>query len=551
MTWLIELALNNTRAVTVAMLALVLLGVLALLMIPTDILPVYDRPGVQVLTFYSGMPAESISHAITNRMERWTGTAGGMLRQESRSILGCSIVRNYFHSDIDPNGALTQVQSLALAEIPNLPPGTLPPIVLPYDPTDTVPSCIVAVDSSSEGESALYDVARYEVRNRIMSSPGANAPVVYGGKVRCVLAYLDPIKLQARRLSPVDVMEALDRYNVFLPTGDAKFGDLDYAIDSNSMFQVIEHMKDIPLRVQPDKVDFLGDVASPEDAHFIQTNVVRINGKREVYIPVYRQHGASTLKVVDHLRDALPSWAPGLSRPDINLKLVMDQSVYVRQSIKSLAIEGLLGAILCSLVILLFLGQWRMTIMAVLTIPIAVLASLFLLYITKQTINIMTLGGLALAIGPMVDSAIICLENTERHLSKGDFGARGGQARCQRGSSAGTGGQLQHAVSVGAFGLDAQFRAVPLQTDGPGRRLRHVCRLHPIALVYPVALRHLAEGQRPCPRKPRAAGTRRAGRKRRGRREEERTGSPRTYSERTFSARVLRGAAATRRGNGR
>lgn len=419
MTWLIELALNNRRAVTVAMLAIAVLGVLCLSLVPTDILPIYDRPGVQVLTFYTGMPAESISNAITNRMERWAGQASGMRRQESRSILGVSIVRNLFHSDIDPNGALTQTNSLALAEIPNLPPGTLPPIVLPYDPTDTEPSCIVAVDSPTQDESTLYDVARYEVRNMIMSSPGANAPVVFGGKVRCVLAYLDPVKLQARGLSPVDVMNALDRYNVFLPTGDAKFGDLDYAIESNAMYKVVDQMKGIPLRVQPHNIDFLGDVATPEDAHFIQTNVVRINGKREVYIPVFRQHGASTLKVVDHLRNALPDWPPRLTRPNINLKLVMDQSVYVRQSIKSLATEGILGAILCSLVILIFLGQWRMTVMAVLTIPISVLAAIVLLTATKQTINVMTLGGLALAIGPMVDSAIICLENTERHLAQG------------------------------------------------------------------------------------------------------------------------------------
>ncbi|MGH7172863.1 MAG: efflux RND transporter permease subunit, partial [Gemmataceae bacterium] len=343
MTWLIELALNNTRAVTVSMLALVLIGFLTLTLIPTDILPTYDRPGVQVLTFYTGMPAESIAHAITNRMERWAGQASGIRRQESRSILGASIIRNLFHSDIDPSGALTQVNSLALAEIPNLPPGTLPPIVLPYDPTDTVPSCIVAVDSESQGESTLYDVARYEVRNYIMSSPGANAPVVFGGKVRCVLAYLDPIKMQARGLSPVDVMNALDHYNVFLPTGDAKFGDTDYAVGSNAMYKVVERMKDIPLRVKPDRTDYLGDVAVPKDANFIQTNVVRINGKREVYIPVFRQHGASTLKVVDHIREALPEWSPRLTSPGINLKLVMDQSIYVRQSIKSLGIEGILG----------------------------------------------------------------------------------------------------------------------------------------------------------------------------------------------------------------
>ena len=159
-------------------------------------------------------------------MERWTGQAAGTARQESRSIVGASIIRNYYREDIDPNGALTQVNSLASAAIPNLPPGTLPPVVLPFDPTSTVPACLVALDShGKQTEAIMYDVGRYEVRNFIMASPGAVAPVVYGGKIRAVLAYLNRDKLQARGLSPLDVMNALDDYNLFLPTGDAKFGD--------------------------------------------------------------------------------------------------------------------------------------------------------------------------------------------------------------------------------------------------------------------------------------------------------------------------------------
>src|SRR5258707_8259207 len=207
-------------------------------MIPVDILPVFKSPAVQVLTFSGGMPAEGMEKDITSRMERWVGQANGLARQESRSIVGASIVRDYFRGDVDPNGALTQVNSLALAAVPNLPPGTLPPVVLPFDPTSTTPVCIVAVDSPdrSQTESILYDVGRYEVRNMIMSINGAIAPVVYGGKIRAVLAYIDRQKLEARHLSPLDVMNALDNYNVFLPTGDAKIGDVDYALDSNSLY---------------------------------------------------------------------------------------------------------------------------------------------------------------------------------------------------------------------------------------------------------------------------------------------------------------------------
>ena len=257
------------------------------------------------------MSANSIANDITNRMERWTGQANGQKRQESRSIVGASIVRNYFQDDVDPNGALTQVNSLSLGVIPNLPPGTLPPVVLPFDPTATTPVCVVAVDSEDpkNDESVLYDVGRYEVRNYIMGIPGAVAPVVFGGKIRTVLAYLDREKMQARNMSPIDVMKALDASNVFFPSADAKFGTTDYIIDSNSMFQTLKDMADIPLRYESGRTLYLGDVATPTDASYIQTNVVRVNGKREVYIPVFRQLGASTLSVVSTLGGKLKEFS--------------------------------------------------------------------------------------------------------------------------------------------------------------------------------------------------------------------------------------------------
>ncbi|MBV8558524.1 MAG: efflux RND transporter permease subunit, partial [Planctomycetaceae bacterium] len=370
MNGLIRASLKNPYAVTVTCLTLVLLGVVSARSIPVDILPVFHSPAVQVLTFYNGMPASSVERDITNRMERWVGQASGTLRQESRSIVGASIVRDYFRSGVDPNGALTQVNSLALAAVPNLPPGTLPPVVLPFDPTSTTPACIVALDSKTQSESILYDVGRYEVRNMIMAINGAVAPVVYGGKIRAVMAYLDRQRMQARGLSPVDVMNAIDNYNLFLPTGDAKFGTMDYALDSNSMFDVVGEMGGIPLRTELGNAAFLRDVATPQDASFIQTNVVRVNGRRQVYIPVFRQLGASTLAVVGSLKSQIGDMTQRLTRGGIDLKVVMDQSTYVRQSIRSLIEEGVLGAVLCSLVILIFLGEWRMTAIAVLTIPI-------------------------------------------------------------------------------------------------------------------------------------------------------------------------------------
>jgi len=387
--------------------------------LPADILPVYRSPAVQVLTFYGGMSATNVEADITARMERQTGQAAGTIRQESRSIVGASIVRNFYADTTDPSGALTQVNSLSTAAIPNLPPGTLPPVILPFDPTSTTPVGIVALNSKTQGESVLYDTARYQVRNFIMASPGANAPVVYGGKLRTVLAMLDRQKLQARGLSPTDVMDALDRSNVFLPAGAAKIGGIDYALDSNSMYELIDRMGDIPVRSDSRGVVFLRDVAVPKDANLVQTNIVRVDGRRQVYIPVYRQQGSSTLGVINNLRENLPDMKDRLTTPDVDLKLVMDQSVYVSSAIHSLAEEGILGAILCSLVILVFLGEWRMTLIAVMTIPVAILGAMAGLSFMQQSINVMTLAGLALAIGRLIDSAIVVLENTHRHLGLG------------------------------------------------------------------------------------------------------------------------------------
>ena len=438
---LIDAALARSRAVTVVVLTILVLGGLSLVRIPMDILPVYNSPAVQTLTFYSGMPAESIASGITNPMERMTGQAAGMRRQESRSILGASIVRNYFHDNIDPNGALTQVNSLALGEIPNLPPGTLPPVVLPYDPTGTVPVCLIAVDSKTWGESTLYDVGRYEVRNYVMSSPGTNAPL-------STAARFEP-------LLPRSIRPSCTPGGCRSATFSGRFPSSTCSCPPATPRLAARTTPSAPTRCTSCRSAWatsrcatgpatpISLVTWPRSATVTSSRCARcasMAGPRYI-IPVYRQQGASTLEVVDHLKEVLPAMKTKLSKPDIDLKLVMDQSVYVRQSIKSLAIEGTLGAVLCSLVILVFLGEWRMTAIAVLLIPLAVLTAIVGLYAFGQTINVMTLAGLALAIGPLVDIAIVCLENTHRHLGSGRA-ARGRPGRRQRSHHARTGGDL-------------------------------------------------------------------------------------------------------------
>ncbi|HVA44826.1 MAG TPA: efflux RND transporter permease subunit [Pirellulales bacterium] len=419
MRGLIEASIRNKHAVVVFCLTIVLLGGISLTQIPIDILPSYKSPAVMVLTFYSGMPPSDVEKDITNRIERWTDMASGLKRQESRSILGASVVYNYFYSNVDKGEAVTLTQSLAQSVVPMMPPGTLPPVVMSYDPTSTTPVCMIALNSQEYGEKTLYDVGRYEVRNRVMTVRGAVSPVVFGGKIRAVQVYLDRQRMQARKLSPLDVMTSLYTSNIFLPTGELIIGDKDYYVQSNSLFADPKDMAQIPLRTEHGNRGFVGDVADPSDDAMIQTTIVRVQGKKQVYIPVMRQSGASTVEVVDQLKAKLPDIESQLSRPGIKLEMIMDQSVYVRQSIHSLAQEGSLGAILCSLTILLFLGQPRMTAIAVMSIPLSVLSAIALLFVCGQTINVMTLSGLAMAIGPMVDSAIICLENTDRFMEQG------------------------------------------------------------------------------------------------------------------------------------
>ncbi len=392
-----------------------------------------------------------------------------------------------------PRSALTQVNSLTTITMPTLPPGTLPPVVLPYDPTASTPVCIVALNSRTQDESVLYDTARYQVRMMVMSSRGANAPVVYGGKIRTVLAYLNREKMQARNLSPVDVMTALDRFNVFIPAGGAQVGGVDYSLNSNAMIDTVEHMGDVPIRTDPEgRTILLRDVADPKDASMIQTNIVRVDGRRQVYVPVYRQQGASTLGVVGTLQSNLPDMKARLTTPDVELKVVMDQSVYVRSAIESLIEEGVLGAVLCSLVILLFLGEWRMTAIAVLTIPVAVLGALAGLYGMGQTINLMTLAGLALAIGPLVDIAIVVSGEHAPAPGAGRDPARSRVPRRERSRNAGACREPLHTARTAATDAHAGAGAVPVPPAVLRGRVRDGGRVRAVANVRAGAVRRVA-----------------------------------------------------------
>ncbi|MDE3180964.1 MAG: efflux RND transporter permease subunit [Acidobacteriota bacterium] len=415
---MVRLALRNPYLVIVGILAIFLVGITVFFRIPADLLPIFKTPVVQVLTLYPGMPTTTMERDITNRIERWTSQSNGVALQESKSLLGVSVVRDFFRPDINPNAALAQVASLASSDLYYLPPGTIPPMVMPYDPTASIPLALLTVSSKVFNETKLYDIAYFNVRNLLSGITGVIAPAVFGGRIRRIYVYVNPYKLAARGLSPLDVVNGLRQWNTLIPTGDAKIGGTDYFVVTNGMVPTVSQINNFPLTIVDGDPVFVKDIGHAEDTHEIQTNVVHVNGRRQVYIPIYRQPGANTIEVVQGVRQALARIKSRIPS-GINLRVIFDQSIFVRGSLASLEKEVALGAMLAALVVLLFLGSVRFSLIIFLTIPLSILAAIIGLYATHNTLNSMTLGGLALAVGRLVDDSIVVLENTVRHLRLG------------------------------------------------------------------------------------------------------------------------------------
>lgn len=429
--WLVRVALRNPYAVLVLALGISVLGLFILFgpnPIANDLLPQFKTPAVQILTLYPGMPAETVERDMNTRLQRWTGQAIGIEHQEAKAMLGVSIVRDYFHEHIDPNDAMAQVSTLAMSDLYYLPPGTIPPMVMPFDPTASIPLTLFSIASKvgPDGkplldETRLYDVAYFEGRNKLQSISGVVAPAVYGGKLRRIYAYLDRDKLEGRDLSPMDVVNSIHRNNVFIPTGSARFGPTEYQIVSNAMVPEVHEIDEFPVKFDGRAPVLIKDVGRAEDTAELQTNIVRngMTGQRMLYIPIYRQPGANTIGVVDGVKDQIRDIERRLNEPNMDLGVIFDQSVFVRESIRELLKEGVLGALLASVMILIFLRSFRSSFFVLITLPLSILVCLIGLYFTHHTINAMTLGGLAIAVGLLIDQSIVVLENVERHLGMG------------------------------------------------------------------------------------------------------------------------------------
>jgi multidrug efflux pump subunit AcrB len=401
-------AINNPHFTVVACLIATLMGTLSLVLLPKDLLPPANLPAVQILSFYPGMPVDHVEQDLTYLYERYTGQAVGIENQTSRSLMGVSVVKNFFNSSIDLSNAIAQTGSLVMSVLRKLPPGTQPPLILPFDPMAAVPLAMCAVGGDTKGEKELQDLARFYVINSIQSVPGAMAPAVMGGKTRQVIVYLDENKLKTFNFSPVQVMNKLDMMNTFIPTGDIKVGKYDYQITSNGLVANIDDMNNFLLRAQNGTPVPLKDVGRAEDSSAIQTNVVRIDGKPQVYVPIYRQPGANSLQVVDEVRKAVKKLEA--TQPGYKLDIVGDQSIFIRKAIESISHEALIGGGFAAIMVLLFLGSFRATIAVMLSLPLSLVGAFACLKMMGQSLNVMTLGGLALSVGVLVDNAIVVIE---------------------------------------------------------------------------------------------------------------------------------------------
>ncbi|MGH9711765.1 MAG: efflux RND transporter permease subunit [Candidatus Acidiferrales bacterium] len=412
-------SIRNPYFIVVVCLIVVVVGITSLVRMPVDLFPNIKIPEVVVATFFNGMPPEEIETEITGRFERFFTMGGGIEHMESRSLPGVSIIKIYFQPGTDPDSDVNEISNLAMADLRRLPPGTLPPVVEKFD-ASSLPVCLITLQGQGLTETQLRDLGQFEIRNQLATVPGASVPPPFGGKYRQIMVYVDPTKLQAYQLSPMDVVRAVNTANLILPAGDVKIGPFDYNIYTNSQFRNINGINGLPLKTVGQSTVTVGDVGHAEDAHQIQTNVVRVDGQRSVFLPILKQGGdTNTIQVVDGIKKVVANLAD--IPKQLETHVVFDQSLYVKRAIETLLHEGGEGLLLTALMVLIFLGSPRATAAVFLSIPLSALAVIIALYFGGSSINSMVLAGLALVFSRLIDNAVIVLENIFRHLELGEL----------------------------------------------------------------------------------------------------------------------------------
>ncbi len=416
--WIVRLALRRPYTFIVMAMLIAIAGALAFARTPVDIFPEINIPVISVIWQYTGLSPNEVEGRMVTISERaMTTTVNSIEHIESQSLSGVGLIRVFFQPDASIGAANAEVTAINQTLLRTMPPGTTPPLIIRYSASN-VPILQLALESDTLSEQQLYDYGLNFIRTQLATVQGAQVPLPWGGKVRSVMVDIDPDALYAKGLSAFDVSSALGTQNLILPAGTAKIGPIEYNIRTNASPDVLETLNDLPVRQVGGATVYMRDVAQVRDGFQVQTNMVHVDGRRSALLTVLKTPKASTLDIVQRVKDALPRIQATLP-PELNIKPLFDQSVFVRASLQGVVREALIAAALTGLMILLFLGSWRSTLVIVVSIPLAILVSVITFSFLGETINVMTLGGLALAVGILVDDATVEIENTNRNLAMG------------------------------------------------------------------------------------------------------------------------------------
>src|SRR5579864_9354434 len=414
--WIVRLALRRPYTFVVMAVLIAILGSSAIVTMPDDIFPYIDIPIVSVLWVYSGLAPEEMEKRVVTGFERsLTSNVNDIEHIESQAYNGYAVVRIYFHPNVKIDMAVAQVTATMQTSLRQMPPGMFPANILKYDAA-SVPILQLGLSSKTLREQEIFDLGNNFIRTPLGTVQGASVSYPFGGKQRAVMVDLNLEELYAKRLSPIDISNALSVQNLILPAGTAKMASTEYQIRVNSSPILLDELNNLPVKTVNGATVYIKDVAQVHDGFNVQNNIVRTNGSRGVLITITRNGQASTLAIVDAVKAALPrilSTVPTALKVDT----LFDQSLFVRAAIEGVEREALIAAGLTGLMILLFLGSWRSTLIVCISIPLSILSSLCILSLLGQTINVMTLGGLALAVGILVDDATVEIENTHRNMA--------------------------------------------------------------------------------------------------------------------------------------
>ena len=414
--WIVRLALRRPYTFVIMALLIMIMGGISIATMPIDIFPYIDIPILSVIFQYNGLSPEEMANRVVTGFERGLTTSVNDIEHiESQSYNGVAVIRVFFHPGARIELAQAQVVANAQSNLRGYPPGMFPPNILKYD-VSSVPVLQIGLGSPTMSESALFDYGNAFIRTQLATVQGATVPNPYGGKFRNIIADLDPDAMYAKQISASDVSAAMGQQNLILPAGNAEFGDRDYQVKLNSSPRTVKELNDLPIKIVNGAPVYMKDVAQIRDGSSVQTSMVRVDGQKGALMVVMRNGRASTLAIVDAIKDAIKKRVLPQAPPDLQLRMLADQSLFVRASIQGVLREALIAACLTGLMILLFIGSWRSTIIVCISIPLSILVSIIILNLTGHTINVMTLGGMALAVGILVDDATVEIENTHRNM---------------------------------------------------------------------------------------------------------------------------------------